>query len=407
MRHCLMMLVTLALVATISAPSLCGEGDEKDFGFKFGGFLKADLMYDTNRLYPGNYVLYVPAYTGENNNEFFLTARESRLSLDFWWKEEAWTTTAYMEFDWQNDNTLAVENKAVPMIRHAYLKFGKCNWTILAGQTSDIISPLVPATANYTVLWDQGNIGYRRAQMRFSTWKQMRENCKMSFDVGLTRNITGNLWDDGKENSKGSVEDGADAGMPAVQGRLGLGKKMGEEGKFDLGLSGHFGQETYGPEDSLSIDSWSFNADLAVVVNSKVGLKGEFFMGENLGQYLGGIGQSLNPINEALPAMGGWAMLSLTPKPRVTFNIGYGFDDPDEAEWTCPEDGESYVLKDMNSEMFGNVFYNVNKNVQAIFEVAYMKTEYLSRTNDGGDIADESDDFNALRFQLAFKCAIK
>ncbi len=406
MRHFSMMFVTLILVAAVSVPVLAGEGADKDFGYKFGGFLKTDLIYDTTRLSPGNYVLWVPVFAGESNNEFFLTTRESRLAFDFWWKEEAWTTSAYMEFDWQNDNTAGAENKAVPMIRHAYLKFGKGNWSVLAGQYWDVISPLNPSTANYSVLWDQGNIGYRRAQLRFSACKQAGEKGKVAFDAGLTRNITGNRYDYYNEDTDKSstlVEDGADAGMPALQGRLGFGTKMGDEGKFDLGFSGHYGRETYGTEDSISVDSWSFNADVAVVLNSKIGFKGEFFMGENLGQYLGGIGQTVNSEIEPLPAMGGWAMLSLSPKPCATFNIGYGFDDPDEAEWTP----SSTALKDMNSEVFGNIFYNVNKNVQAIFEVAYMKTEYLTRTEDEDVITDVASEYDALRFQFALKCAIK
>jgi hypothetical protein len=403
------LMVALSLIIVLAVPALAGEDcKDKKFGFKFGGYLKTDLIYDNTRMYPGNYALYVPAFEGESNSELFMTARESRLGFDFWWKDEDWTTKAYMEFDWQNAG--GGENKAGPMLRHAYMKFGKGNCTILAGQTWDIISPLNPATANYSVLWYQGNIGYRRAQLRFSTWGQVTEICKMTFDAGIMRNITGNrydFYDDDANTSVTMVEDGADSGLPTVQGRFGLNRKIGDEGSLGLGISGHYGKESYGTEDSVTVDSWSFNADLAIAVNEKISLKGEFFMGENMGQYLGGIGQNYNPVGDALPTMGGWGMISLKPKACVTFNLGYGFDDPDEAEWLCPDNSEAYMLKDLNTEFFGNVFYSVNKNITAIFEVAMMKTEYLSRVNDGTDVTDTMTDYDNLRFQFALKCAIK
>lgn len=402
-------MITLSLIIVLAVPALAGEDcKDKNFGFKFGGNLKTSFIYDMTRMYPGNYALYVPAFEGENNSELFLTARESRLGFDFWWKDEDWTTKAYMEFDFQNNGP--TENKPVPMLRHAYMKFGKCNWTILAGQTWDIISPLNPATANYSVLWYQGNVGYRRAQLRFTTWADAGENGKIKFDAGIMRNITGNrydFYDESNTSSVALVEDGADSGIPTFQGRLGFATKMGEEGKLSIGVSGHYGSETYGTEDSVSVDSWSFNTDLSVAVNKKIALKGEFFMGENMSQYLGGIGQSYNPLGDALPTMGGWGMISLKPKACVTFNLGYGFDDPDEAEWLCPDNSGAYSMKDLNSEFFGNVFYSVNKNITAIFEVAFMKTEYLSRVNDGTDVTDTLTEYDNLRFQFALKCALK
>ena len=409
MNRIFRLFITLALVTVFAVPAAAGEkcGD-KDFGFKFGGYIKTDLIYDMTRMSPGNYALYVPAYEGDDNSVFYLTARESRFAFDLWWTEDDWTTKAYMEFDWQNAS--AGENKAAPFLRHVYMKFGKNNWSILAGQYWDVISPLNPKTANYSVLWLQGNVGYRRGQVRFSTLADMGDKTKLKFDAGVFRNITGNrydYYDEDAASSSADVEDGADAGLPSLQGRLGIATKIGDEGSLGIGVSGHYGKETYGLEDSTSVDSWSFNADLALKINKKISLKGEFYMGENMGQFLGGIGQSYNPMAEALPSMGMWGMLSITPMPKLNFNIGYGMDDPDSEEWNCPDNSTAYTLKDLNSEFFGNVFYSVNSNITAIFEVAMMKTEYLSRVNDGTDVTDTETDYDDLRFQFALKCAIK
>ena len=54
---------------------------------------------------------------------------------------------------------------------------GGSTFTILGGQTWDVISPLNPRSLNYSVYWWAGNIGYRRPQVRltkgmnFSRWK--------------------------------------------------------------------------------------------------------------------------------------------------------------------------------------------------------------------------------------------
>jgi hypothetical protein len=62
------------------------------------------------------------------------------------------------------------ENKNLPMMRHAFMKLDwpKRGFSILAGQTSDVISPLVPSTVNYSVAWWVGDIGYRRPQLRLT-----------------------------------------------------------------------------------------------------------------------------------------------------------------------------------------------------------------------------------------------
>ena len=69
--------------------------------------------------------------------------------------------------DFYGDGTVH-ENKAEPLLRHAYVELTKGNYDIIAGQTNDLISPLAPNTLNYTVGWDAGNIGYRRPQVRFT-----------------------------------------------------------------------------------------------------------------------------------------------------------------------------------------------------------------------------------------------
>lgn len=386
--------LVIAIIAVLLAvPAAAGE--EPAYGFKFSGFFKADASYDDASIYPGNYRLWVNPYGEAKDDEFYLTANESRLGFDFWWKEPSFTTSAKLEFDFYG--LAAAENKSQLMIRHAYVQMKGERWSFLAGQTWDIISPLNPRTVNYSVLWTQGNIGYRRPQMRGAFWAPMGDAATIKLDAGVSRNISGDLDGD-------KMDDGADSGLPAAQGRLGLDSKFGDGHAAAIGAWGHFGQSAYGPEDSLTIDSWSVGADVSLTIGKRVTLMGEFFTGQALGQYLGGVSQSTTPMNEALPARGGWGMIGLKAADRITLNLGYGFDDPDETEWKVPDDGEAYTLKDMNSEFFGNLVYDITGNVQAMFEIALCKTEYLTRVFGEYDITAE---YDATRFQFAIKAGIK
>ena len=67
------------------------------------------------------------------------------------------------------------------------------------------------------------------------------------------------------------------------------------------------------------------------------------------------------------------------------------------------KDGETYALKDLNSEAYGNLMYSLTNNVSLMFELAYLQTKYTYLT----DGVSTTEDFDAMRFQFAVKAAIK
>ncbi len=387
-------LTAVLAAAVLTSATLPLSAGEPAHGFKFSGFVKTDAMWDNARIYPGNYRLWVTEYE-EKNDAFYLTASETRLGFDFWWDEETYKTAAKLEFDFYGASP--AENKSQPMLRHAYVKLVGGNWALLFGQTWDIISPLNPKTVNYSVNWAQGNIGYRRPQMRFTYKMKPGEKATLKLDAGISRNLGHDLDGDG-------FNDGTDAGVPTFQGRLGLGTPMGSEGKFSIGVSGHYGQEKY-DNGEHGTPSWSLNGDLAIKINKRVALLGEFFMGENLNQYLGGILQGVNPLGDPLPSIGGWGLIQVRASTKTLFNFGYGWDNPDGNEWKVDSaDSLTHTLRDFNSEAYGNVMYSLTKNVALMFEVAWMETKYSDKKY-GEQITVES--YDALRFQFAVKANIK
>jgi hypothetical protein len=404
--------LVLALLALgCFAVSAAAEDAGPAYTFKFSGYFKADFVYDHTRVNSGNYALYVSERSPLNardNDVMSITARESRFGLDFTWNEKGIRTDARLEFDFYGlgvspASINSMENKAAPMLRHAYMKLTKGSWSLLAGQTSDIISPLVPKTANYTVLWDQGNIGYRRPQLRVSTWANLSDNTKVSAAAGIFRTLGGDLDGD-------RVDDGSDSGRPTFQGRLALSAKACKKSTIELGVSGHYGREEYLPgRSSKIIESWSGNVDLRFAPCDRTELTGELFIGDNLGAYYGGVGQTVNPMWKEIGSRGGWAELSFRPTEGLWLNAGYGLDNPDDDDFIIPADEptvRNFIGR--NSNLFASVMYDLTSTVTAMVELSQLKTTYAYRWIAGDNRLESTDQvFDDTRIQFALKAAIK
>lgn len=397
-----------------------GREREKAYSFSFSGFFKADIAYDKAGIYPGNFALWVPPEAASKDDMINTTARETRLGIDFQWTEKGYRTDAKLEVDFYGLGASpatynSMENKAAPMLRHAYLKIAKGRWSVLAGQTSDVISPLFPRTVNYTVGWAQGNIGYRRPQFRISAFTDVGGSFRIKACIAAARTL-GNDLDSilvgGEAVNGDGIDDGTESALPTIQGRVGFDAKWGTRGSASIGFSGHSGREEYnyaaaeGEQEKRTNDSWSFNIDARIALSERLLLSGEFFTGKNLGAYFGGILQSTNRLRSEISAMGGWGMLTLKPRNRVTFNAGYCWDDPDDADLRALE-GESWTYMSKNSVIFGNIMYGVTSNVTAMLELSQLKTSYASPGADGWEGSGLEGDIDALRVQFALKAAIE
>lgn len=349
------------------------------------GMLKVDASYDSDRTNPGNYVLYVDSLpNNKNDDEFNLTANQTRLGMKIAGPDDSVVkTSGLVEVDFYGN--YAEENKAKLQMRHAWMKMDwpEDKFSILAGQTTDTISPLAPDTLNYTVLWDSGNIGYRRPQVRLTKGFAVAKDTELQLEGAAARTI-------GRSSTMGSVtsESGEDAGYPTAQGRVsltfpGLGYKP-----TTVGFSGHYGREEYDTAltgANKKFESWSANLDVTQPINKWLTVKGELFNGLNLNTYLGGVGQGVNTTNnKEISAKGGWIAASLGPWDSWRFNTGVGIDEADR-------DDLSNGSRTLNRSIFGNVLYSVNKNAEVGVEVSHWRTAYKN-----------SDDMDDLRVQTSF-----
>ncbi len=353
------------------------------------GYLKFDASYDTDQTSVGNFAQWaVSDSVTDDDDRFNATANQTRLGMKLHGPDLGDAkTSGQVEVDFYGGGA---ENKSHLMMRHAFMKLDwpDYDFNIIAGQTSDVIAPLVPNTINYSVAWWAGDIGYRRPQFRLTKGFAVNEEVRLQMEGALTRTIGDSIFG----MNAGSA--GEDSGFPTLQGRLALSFPLLSDKDTTIGLSGHWGQEEVDTDlfdNGNDIDTWSGVLDLNMPLCEKAALKGEAWIGENMDAYLGGIAQGIhgvdrdgNPANgaeyplEGIRSNGGWAALALGPFDDLTYTIGATIDDPDNDDLNAAQ-------RSQNSSIFGNVFWQLNKSVLTGLEISYWDTEYKDR-EDGDSI---------------------
>jgi len=354
------------------------------------GYLKLDAAYDTQRTDVGDFARWVEHSSGRgHDDQYNMTARQTRLGLKFKGPaSDNIITTGKVEIDFYGETS---ENKPNPMMRHAYLQI---EWpveqfSIIAGQTWDLISPLNPRTVNYAVQWWAGNIGYRRPQIRLTKVMPVNDDIDFKMQAGIFRTIghDSGAFDPG--------DTGEDAGFPCTQARASITLPLLDNKKATFGVSGHYAQEEYDysfSDHNEDAASWSYNFDLDLPIMDGVTGKGEWYRGKNMDAYLGGIGQGVNVAGAGpttklteLNCRGGWFAFFLGPWDNFSYTIGASSDHVSGVQATAGQ-------RTRNSSGFVNAWYSINKKTQVAFEIARWRTAYDGPINDGDD----------LRLQMAF-----
>jgi hypothetical protein len=320
-----------------------------------------DISYDSELMSAGNFARWtLPNSSEDAIPTTNITAKESRFGINI----NKGDITGKVEIDFYGVGS--AENKGGILFRKAYAEAKFDNFTIRAGQDSDVISPLVPATINYPVAWWAGNIGYRRPML-----KLYNSSGVFTWALALARNIGGDLNNDG-------IDDGSAAVLPEIQGRVAF-------NVFDnhvVGFSVHYAQlDTLGADGKYK--SWSTNLDLNFKITPKINLSGEVFAGLNTASKLGGIGNASS--FDGIAAQGGWLNLKLKLKSNYSLSTGISMDDPCNSDLF---DG----ARSKNTMVFANIYQDILDGFLVGFEVSYWSTEYKNM-----------DTATAIRSQLAFR----
>jgi hypothetical protein len=342
---------------------------------QFYGFARFDASYDTGQIYPGNIALWVrPERLNNNDAEWNLTAGATRLGLNLSGPDtESMKLTGNIEFDFLTP-TLA-ENNQVPRLRHGYLKayWPASDFSIIAGQTWDVISSLIPFVDEPAIMWDAGNIGSRHPQLRLTKGFSTGQKGHVELAVAAARTI-------GESNSLAetwNTDPGKDANMPTLQGRIAYSAPLLVKNQpATIGISGNYGQEEWDTDiqgNHKTLDSWSCNLELTMPICPKMTLAGEYFTGSNLDDYYGGIGQGVNTsaIRE-IRSKGGWAALRFAFNPETSFSFGAGVDDPSNSDLSAA------TARTKNQTIFGALVNKLTPNLILGLQLAQWKTDYYN-----------------------------
>jgi len=342
------------------------------------GTIKFDMSYDDSAAIGdgGDYIVWVSPEDNNNNSDdkTSFTARQTRLGTTIFAPSiNEREISARIEIDFYNPE-FATENKSTIQMRHAYCQITGPDWSLLFGQTSDLISPLAPATLNYPVGWFAGNVGYRHPQLKYTKWWKNKRESTFKIEAALSRQI--------KQDVDGlGIDDGQDAALPSILGRFSYSRPYNKK-RIECGVSGHYGEEEIdhvsGGKD-IDVKTWSVNADIRFPIGNSIEFKGECFVAENFDSYFGGIGQGVNSTTyEEIKSIGGWVQLGFTPYDRWAFYAGGGIDDP--------RDGDLHSgARSRNSFMFCNATYFFARYLSVALELGYWKTDYKHDSN-GDDI---------------------
>ena len=340
------------------------------------GFARFDASYDTGTIYPGNIALWAQPENGKTHDgEWNLTAGATRVGLNLSGPDtESMKLTGNIEFDFLTG--ISTENNQAPRLRHGYIKayYPASDFSIIAGQTWDLVSSLIPFVDDPALIWDAGNIGSRHPQIRLTKGFATGEKSRLELAVAASRTIG-----ERTANQTAALQNdtGKDAAIPSIQGRIALSTPLLVATQpATLGLSGHYGQEewdTNGTGSYKTLDSWSCNLELSMPLSEKMLLAGEYFTGSNLDDYYGGIGQGVNSTVTTAPkeirSNGGWGAIRYTINPSTTFSLGAGLDNPNDNDLAVG-------ARSRNQTIFGNVITKLTPNLILGLQLSDWKTEY-------------------------------
>ena len=252
------------------------------------------------------------------------------------------------------------------------------------GQNWETISPLAPQMLNYLPLGFCGNIGYRRAQMRYEKGHVWTPDLRTVWTLGIADSFAGDF-------TSTSCVSANSGGWPMVQGRfaVSLGDCSRDHLPITVGLSGHIGEQTYAfssvagsylaTRETKQIKTWSANLDVDVPITKKFRFQGEYFNGCDLSSTCGGINQGVDLYKrEGIRSQGGWLSLHSQLTEKLINNTGAGIDHPfsDDLVGNCTPTGGWTNARTKNEMIFTNFLYQWNAALMTGLEFGYMKTSY-------------------------------
>ena len=350
---------------------------------QFYGMVRTDMIYSQARFDDQINAFWLQPEDGtsaENNDDAFsLDARLTRvgIAIDFGDIGPA-ETTGVIEFDFSHFQETTAESRTRPRLRLAYVNLDFGDIVLRAGQDWDIISPYDPIVDEHSKLWNTGNLGDLRPQ--FQAFWRGGNPLGVSIDVGLALGLTGAVENDDNDFVSGpfltNQRDGFDSGHPHVQLSTSVGFGSWVQGeRINIGAWGAWGRlETdarFNDEDHFT--TWVLGLDLYLPLIRDVHLKGEFFYGQALADFRGGVGQSINTLEgDEIKSIGGWGELYWQTSKFFGIGIGAAIDNPERGDLDVADRASNWVAYLATRQQWSD-------EIQTGLDVMFWKTQYIAR----------------------------
>lgn len=337
------------------------------------------MVFSTSRPFPSGTPLFLLPESpfGLETNTFDAHARQSYVGGMFTGPKVGDLQTGAQILTFFQNDSLSTDDYGM-LVYYAYGELKNEDWRVSAGLQQDVFNPVSPTVVYLTKMYGSGNTGSYRGQLRLERFFQSDDDLGLTFTGALSEPVATLVT-----NNVGRIEE--DNGWPNIEGRVevGFGSLQAIRGSqvrpFEIGLSGVVGQTrttrtVLGPPAALPpravIDTWGLGVDMEWQPNDWYGARGEFYTGQALGEYNGGVTQSVNSDTLAeIQSMGGFGEVFCYLSDEVHVHVGYGIDQPQDSD-LAPTQIRS------NQTYFMNWVWDLSKAVQLGLEVDYRETEY-------------------------------
>lgn len=358
---------------------------------KFYGFFRFEVHHNSARMDSVVIPTRVLAETKRNDDQISFDPRLTRFGVELTPVKVAETTvTGKLEIDFANFPAGVSESRATPRIRLAYIDVGEGDVGLRVGQDWDTISPLFPSVNNEMLMWNAGNLGDRRPQI-IGRW-----NASASTEIKAALGLTGAVNNEDIDATAGE-RDGLDSGVPHLQLRARTRPfELVEKKPSEIGLWGHFGRtETDAAfAGEKRFDTWSAGCDVMVPLCNAFTLRGEGWIGENLGDIRGGMGQTINTeLGREIGSAGGWAELIWAVTGKTKFHVGAALDDPKNEDLSLTL---ANANRRRNASAYCGTAVDWDSGVRTGLDVTYWQSEYTGADGTNGSTG------NAVRVDLWF-----
>lgn len=307
MKKSLMFLFVLAIIFMVPSFADITIVKNDDYKLNFYGFLQLDAVYQSYMMNSYNAPRYsLPDSITNDDATTNFSAMNSRFGLK-WDGPTVYGDTnikGCLEWDLFDAST---RNQMKFRTRLAYLELRGKNYSLIAGQHWDIFTAGLP----YTLItngfyWETGNMGFRRAQLRYTRFWEKGE-----FAVSLSDPTTNNAIKNG---------------TPLFSARYAY--KFSNKGYF--GISTTYGQEdlktgTYPNRIDDTVDMWGVSIDAKFPITERFFLLGEVTRGQDLKPFLSRAGSFYDSIDTKFKGMNttaGWLEFLYSGE-KVDFYLGY------------------------------------------------------------------------------------